>query len=147
MLNMYWPELAGFVQPLAGEYAGRRDVLESIPFVANYGVEVGHLIDLLESRGLDALAQVDLGHRTHRHQSTHALGRMAGQIMLTMFDRLQRYGRLVSAQPPATLLAQFQRGQSDNGVEREMVLTDLTCAQRPPLATFRGSELRLRDTA
>jgi glucosyl-3-phosphoglycerate synthase len=147
MLNMYWPELAGFVQPLAGEYAGRREVLENIPFVANYGVEVGHLIDLLESRGLDALAQVDLGHRTHRHQSTHALGRMAGQIMLTMFDRLQRYGRLVSAQPPAPLLAQFQRGQSDNGVDREMVLTDLTCAQRPPLATFRASELELRDTA
>ena len=147
MLNMYWPELAGFVQPLAGEYAGRREVLESVPFVANYGVEVGHLIDLLESHGLDALAQVDLGHRIHRHQSTQALGRMAGQIMLTMFDRLERYGRLVSAQPPATLLAQFQRGQSDNGVEREMVLTDLTCAQRPPLVTLRTPELELRDTA
>jgi glucosyl-3-phosphoglycerate synthase len=145
MLNMYWPELAGFVQPLAGEYAGRRDVLEAIPFVANYGVEVGHLIDLLELHGLDALAQVDLGRRTHRHQSTQALGRMAGQIMLTMFDRLEQYGRLVSAQPPATLLAQFQRGQSGNGVEREMVLTDLTCAQRPPLTSVR--EATLRETA
>jgi glucosyl-3-phosphoglycerate synthase len=72
---------------------------------------------------------------------------MAGQIMLTMFDRLERYGRLVSAQPPATLLAQFQRGQSDNGVEREMVLTDLTCAQRPPLVTLRTPELELRDSA
>jgi glucosyl-3-phosphoglycerate synthase len=147
MLNMYWPELAGFVQPLAGEYAGRREVLESIPFVANYGVEVGHLIDLLEANGLDTLAQVDLGRRKHRHQSTQALGRMAGQIMLTMFDRLERYGRLVSAQPPATLLAQFQRGESANGVEREMVLTDLTCVQRPPLAEFRALELGLRDTA
>jgi glucosyl-3-phosphoglycerate synthase len=150
MLNMYWPELAGFVQPLAGEYAGRRDVLESIPFVANYGVEVGHLIDLLEAHGLDALAQVDLGRRVHRHQSTQALGRMAGQIMLTMFDRLEQYGRLVSAQPPATLLAQFQRGNSENGVEREMVLTDLICAQRPPLTSVREAALRetaLRETA
>src|SRR5205085_7306937 len=82
LLNMYWPELAGFVQPLAGEYAGRREVLESIPCVVNYGVEIGHLIDILESRGLDALAQDDLGKRTHRHQNTHALGRTSGQIML-----------------------------------------------------------------
>ena len=113
LLNMFWPELAGFVQPLAGEYAGRREVLESIPFVVNYGVEIGHLIDLLELRGLDALAQVDLGHRVHRHQSTQALGRMSGQIMQTLFDRLERYGRLVTAIPPATLLAQFQRGRAE----------------------------------
>ncbi len=148
LLNMYWPQLAGFVQPLAGEYAGRRSVLEAIPFVANYGVEVGHLIDLLELRGLDALAQVDLGERKHRHQSTQALGRMAGQIMLTMFDRLDRYGRLVSAQPPATLLAQFRRGESEHGVEREIVLTELDCAQRPPLSTLRTRHtVELRDTA
>ncbi|TNC23047.1 glucosyl-3-phosphoglycerate synthase [Amycolatopsis alkalitolerans] len=134
LLNMYWPELAGFVQPLAGEYAGRREVLESIPFVVNYGVEVGHLIDILESRGLDALAQVDLGKRTHRHQSTQALGLMSGQIMQTLVGRLAHYGRLISAQPPATLLAQFRRGESGHGVEREMVLTDVSCHQRPPLA-------------
>ncbi|WP_318307359.1 glucosyl-3-phosphoglycerate synthase [Amycolatopsis solani] len=142
LLNMFWPELSGFVQPLAGEYAGRREVLESIPFVANYGVEIGHLIDLLELRGLDALAQVDLGHRVHRHQSTQALGRMAGQIMQTLFDRLQRYDRLITAVPPATTLAQFQRGASDSGVERELVLTDLTSPQRPPL-----NSLALRHTA
>lgn len=148
LLNMYWPELAGFVQPLAGEYAGRREVLESIPFVVNYGVEVGHLIDIVESRGLDALAQVDLGKRTHRHQDTQALGRMSGQIMLTVFDRLERYGRLVSAQPPATLLAQFRRGESGHGVEREMVLTDIACEQRPPLASLRATDgTGLRDIA
>ncbi|MGW4523502.1 glucosyl-3-phosphoglycerate synthase [Amycolatopsis sp. NPDC004378] len=150
LLNMFWPELAGFVQPLAGEYAGRREVLESIPFVVNYGVEIGHLIDLLELRGLDALAQVDLGHRAHRHQSTQALGRMSGQIMQTLFDRLQRYDRLVTAVPPATLLAQFQRGTSGDGVERELVLTDLTSPQRPPLAGLPASirpENALQDTA
>jgi glucosyl-3-phosphoglycerate synthase len=147
LLNMYWPELAGLVQPLAGEYAGRREVLESIPFVVNYGVEIGHLIDILQARGLDALAQVDLGKRTHRHQSTPALGRMSGQIMLTVFDRLARYGRLVSSQPPATLLAQFHRGQSGHGVEREMVLTDLSCRQRPPLETLRADGSALREIA
>ncbi|GAB3563204.1 glucosyl-3-phosphoglycerate synthase [Amycolatopsis endophytica] len=146
LLNLYWPELAGFVQPLAGEYAGRREVLERVPFVANYGVEVGHLIDILESRGLDALAQVDLGKRTHRHQDTQALGRMAGQIMLTVFDRLERYGRLVSAEPPATLLAQFRRGESGHGIDRELVVTDLACEQRPPLASLRTTD-GSRDTA
>ncbi len=142
LLNMFWPELAGFVQPLAGEYAGRREVLESIPFVVNYGVEIGHLIDLLELRGLDALAQVDLGHRVHRHQSTQALGRMSGQIMQTLFDRLERYDRLVTAVPPATILAQFQRGASAAGVERELVLTDLTSPQRPPLDSLPAHALR-----
>ncbi|WP_410589147.1 glucosyl-3-phosphoglycerate synthase [Amycolatopsis sp. lyj-23] len=152
LLNMFWPELSGFVQPLAGEYAGRREVLEGIPFVVNYGVEIGHLIDLVELRGLDALAQVDLGHRVHRHQSTQALGRMSGQIMQTLFDRLERYDRLVTAIPPATMLAQFQRGASADGVERELVLTDLTSRQRPPLAslpvTLRPeNERTLQDTA
>ncbi|WP_167175901.1 glucosyl-3-phosphoglycerate synthase [Saccharomonospora amisosensis] len=137
LLNMYWPELSGFVQPLAGEYAGRREVLESIPFVAHYGVEVAHLIDLLECRGLDALAQVDLGIRTHRHQSTRALGRMAGQIILTIMERLDGYGRLVSAEPPSPLLAQFRGGGSGEGVDRELLVTDLTVRQRPPLATVR----------
>ncbi|MFJ9778591.1 glucosyl-3-phosphoglycerate synthase [Amycolatopsis sp. NPDC101161] len=152
LLNMFWPELAGFVQPLAGEYAGRREVLESVPFVVNYGVEIGHLIDLLELRGLDALAQVDLGHRAHRHQSTQALGRMSGQIMQTLFDRLEHYGRLVTAIPPATLLAQFRRGSSESGVERELVLTDLTSPRQPPLASLPAAvrpenALDLRDTA
>nr|WP_253855015.1 glucosyl-3-phosphoglycerate synthase [Prauserella alba] len=136
LLNMFWPELSGFVQPLAGEYAGRRAVLEAIPFVTHYGVEVGHLIDLVEWRGLDALAQVDLGVRTHRHQTTQALGRMSAQIILTMLDRLKRYGRLSMAVPPATLLAQFQRSVAgpDTGVERDLVLTDLTLEERDPLA-------------
>ncbi|GAA1247287.1 glucosyl-3-phosphoglycerate synthase [Prauserella halophila] len=136
LLNMFWPELSGFVQPLAGEYAGRREVLEAIPFVTHYGVEVGHLIDLIERRGLDALAQVDLGTRTHRHQTTQALGRMSAQIILTMLDRLKRYGRLSMPVPPATLLAQFQRSVAGpgTGIERDLVLTDLTLEERDPLA-------------
>ena len=88
LFNLFWPELAGFVQPLAGEYAGRREVLERVPFVSGYGVETAMLIDLLELVGLDALAQVDLGERLHRHQDTAALGRMSAQIMLTAWSRL-----------------------------------------------------------
>ena len=69
LLNALWPELAGFVQPLGGEYAGRRSALEQVPFVSGYGVEVGLLIDLLQLGGLGSLAQVDLGVRRHTSQS------------------------------------------------------------------------------
>lgn len=138
LLNMHWPALAGFVQPLAGEYAGRRSVLEQIPFMAHYGVEIAHLIDLVELVGLDALAQVDLGHRRHSHQTIHGLGVMSSQIMLTVHDRLERYGRMIPAEEPATTLAQFTRGDSVGGVDRELVITQLSGAQRPPLRTMRA---------
>lgn len=140
LLNLHWPALAGFVQPLAGECAGRRAILERIPFVTGYGVEFGLLIDLLELVGLDALAQVDLGQRHHSHQSSEALGRMATQIMLTAFRRLERQGNIVAAQTPATLLTQFRRGDSGDGVEREVVVSDLAIAERPPLASLRGAK-------
>lgn len=137
LLNLYWPALAGFVQPLAGECAGRRDLLERIPFVSGYGVEFGLLVDLLELVGLGALAQVDLGQRCHKHQGTEALGQMAGQIMLTAFSRLERQGKVVAPTAPATLLRQFRRGNSGDGLEREVVVTDLAVSERPPLASLR----------
>src|SRR3954467_8649557 len=87
LLNALWPELAGFVQPLGGEYAGRRSALEQVPFVSGYGVEVGLLIDLLSLAGLAALAQVDLGVRRHGSQSDEALGAMAGQVVSAVLAR------------------------------------------------------------
>ena len=89
LLNLFWPELSGLVQPLAGEYAGRRSLLERIPFVSGYGVEIGMLIDVLEAVGLDAMAQVDLGARSHRNSSDASLARMAAQIQLTVQSRLR----------------------------------------------------------
>ena len=112
LLNQFWPELAGFVQPLGGEYAARREVLEQVPFAGGYGVDLGLLVDIFELVGLDAMAQVDLGRRQHRHQSDEALGSMAGQIMLTAWGRLDRQGRIVESAPPATTLTQFRREES-----------------------------------
>jgi glucosyl-3-phosphoglycerate synthase len=132
LLNLYWPELAGFVQPLAGEYAGRRSVLEAVPFVAHYGIEIGLLIDLLEVAGLDALAQVDLGTRQHRHQSNEALARMSTQIMLTAFSRLRRRGGDVLPEMPAPVnLMQFRVGA--DGASRDVIVTDIDLPERPPL--------------
>jgi glucosyl-3-phosphoglycerate synthase len=134
LLNQFWPELAGFVQPLGGEYAGRRDVLERVPFAGGYGVELGLLVDIFELVGLNAMAQVDLGRRVHRHQSDEALATMAGQVMLTAWGRLDRQGRIVESAPPATTLTQFRRDHS--GLRWET--SETAAADRPPLVEVVG---------
>lgn len=132
LLNLHWPALAGFVQPLAGEYAGRRAALERVPFVTGYGVELALLIDLLELAGLDALAQVDLGRRVHSHQSTDALGAMAGQILHTAWSRLERQDKMIPLHAPSSRLTQFKRGPSGH----EPVVRDVAVAERPPMLTI-----------
>ncbi|MFH5823449.1 glucosyl-3-phosphoglycerate synthase [Georgenia sp. AZ-5] len=109
LINLHWPTLAGFVQPLAGEYAARRTLLERIPFVSGYGVEIGMLIDVVEEVGLGAMAQVDLGHRAHRNSSDAALGRMAAQVQLAMLSRLHRHGRALLTGEPEMTMTQFTR--------------------------------------
>jgi glucosyl-3-phosphoglycerate synthase len=130
LLNALWPELAGFVQPLGGEYAGRRSALEQVPFVSSYGVEVGLLIDLLQVCGLQGLAQVDLGTRTHSHQTDEALGRMAGQIVNTLLARAER-GRHGRRLEPGGLLTQF----THDGARFVPQSTAVAVDQRPPMAT------------
>ncbi len=123
LLNMHWPQLAGFVQPLGGEYAARRTLLEQLPFPVGYGVELGMLVDALHLVGLDALAQVDVGVRKHRHQDGQALGRMAAAIYRTAQLRLAR-GHLIR---PA--LTQFERGEE--GFEPRTYSVDTE--ERPPM--------------
>ncbi|MBA2947214.1 glucosyl-3-phosphoglycerate synthase [Streptomyces himalayensis] len=124
LLNMHWPQLAGFVQPLGGEYAARRSLLEQLPFPVGYGVELGMLVDALHLVGLDALAQVDVGVRKHRHQDGQALGRMAAAIYRTAQLRLAR-GHLVRP-----VLTQFERGE--DGFEPRTYSVDIE--ERPPMA-------------
>ncbi|ATL28691.1 glucosyl-3-phosphoglycerate synthase [Streptomyces formicae] len=124
LLNMHWPQLAGFVQPLGGEYAARRSLLERLPFPVGYGVELGLLVDALHTVGLDALAQVDVGVRKHRHQDGQALGRMAAAIYRTAQLRLAR-GHLVRPE-----LTQFVRGE--HGFEPRTYPVDTE--ERPPMS-------------
>ncbi|WP_328328204.1 MULTISPECIES: glucosyl-3-phosphoglycerate synthase [unclassified Streptomyces] len=125
LLNLHWPQLAGFVQPLGGEYAARRSLLEQLPFPVGYGVELGLLVDALHTVGLDALAQVDVGSRKHRHQDGLALGRMAAAIYRTAQLRLSR-GQLVR---PA--LTQFERGAEGSGFVPRTYAVDTE--ERPPM--------------
>jgi glucosyl-3-phosphoglycerate synthase len=137
LLNALWPELAGFVQPLGGEYAGRRSVLEQVPFVSGYGVEVGLLVDLLALTCLGALAQVDLGARRHTSQSQEALGRMAGQVVSTVLSRAGQRGAASLRDDAGGLLTQFRHDGSGFVPHSTPVAVD----ERPPMVTvpeYRG---------
>jgi len=87
LLSQYFPDLAEVVQPLSGEYAARRSLLEQLPFVGGYGVDVALLIDAARAVGLDRLAQVDLGARHHRHRSLADLGPQAMAVSQAILDR------------------------------------------------------------
>ncbi|MFD7560890.1 glucosyl-3-phosphoglycerate synthase [Streptomyces sp. NPDC059835] len=132
LLNLHWPQLAGFVQPLGGEYAVRRSLLERLPFPVGYGVELGLLVDALHTVGLDALAQVDVGVRVHRHQDGQALGRMAAAIYRTALVRLSR-GHLVRPE-----LTQFERGPEGFVPHTHLVDTE----ERPPMLGVKEYALR-----
>jgi glycosyltransferase involved in cell wall biosynthesis len=88
LFNLFYPMLSGLVQPLSGEYAGRRELLERLPFFTGYGVETGHLIDIVENFGLNCIAQTDLGVRIHRNQDLLDLSKMAFAIMQVALKRL-----------------------------------------------------------
>jgi glucosyl-3-phosphoglycerate synthase len=131
LLNALWPELAGFVQPLGGEYAGRRSALERVPFVSAYGVEVGLLVDLLELGGLGALAQVDLGVRRHVSQSDEALGEMAGQVVSTVLARAGARGPALAGSASG-LLTRFRHDGTGFVPRSSAVAVD----ERPPMVTI-----------
>jgi hypothetical protein len=88
LLNLFFPELAGIIQPLAGEYAGRRDILERVPFFTGYGVEIGLLIDIVTRFGLDRIGQVNLGSRVHRNRELRSLSLTAFAIAQVIMARL-----------------------------------------------------------
>jgi glucosyl-3-phosphoglycerate synthase len=132
LLNLHWPRLAGFVQPLGGEYAARRSLLERLHFPTGYGVELGLLVDALELVGLDALAQVDVGVRHHRHQDSQALGRMAATIYRTALERLDRTHRLKAAEDLARpVLTQFARDPRTGGFRADS--HPVAATERPPV--------------
>jgi glucosyl-3-phosphoglycerate synthase len=132
LLNLLWPELAGLVQPLAGEYAARRSLLESLPFPVGYGVELALLVDTFERHGLASIAQVDLGVRVHRHHDERRLGRMSAEIMRTAFERVARRGDLAHLGALGSTLTQFDRNATGFGVASH----DVAALERPPMASI-----------
>jgi glucosyl-3-phosphoglycerate synthase len=129
LLNLHFPLLAGFTQPLAGEFAGRRPLLERLPFPVGYGVEIALLIDALNELGLDALAECRLGTRQNRHQSLRALSEMAFAVLAAVECRIEG--------PRSATGGAFLRPWEDGRIVRVPV------GERPPI--YARSELEVGE--
>lgn len=134
LLALHWPRLRLLAQPLGGEWAGRRELLEQLRFPTGYGVEIGVLLDTLARHGLSGIAEVELGRRMHKHQSLHALGVMAAEVMGTALRRLDR-------EPAGDTLHQhyYDGGQAATRARPVPLL------ERPPAVTVPGYRDRLPE--
>jgi len=132
LFSLFFPELTALIQPLSGEFAVRRGVLEKIPFPIGYGVETAHILDVYREWGLEAFAQTDLDQRIHRNQSTNALGKMSFGILQTFINRLKAYGMVDRLPDMATIYRQFQA----EGNRYEQLTREIVEYERPPMITI-----------
>jgi len=136
LINLFFPALSGLVQPLSGEYAGRRSLLEQLTFYTGYGVEIGLLLEILNKFGLDVIGQVDLKQRIHRNQSLENLSKMAFAIIQVMLEYLEETHHFRLRKQLNRRLNLIKRGSNRFQLEPEEI-KDL---KRPPL---KGSGLAL----
>lgn len=129
LFSLYFPELTGIIQPLSGEYAVRREVLEHINFPIGYGVETSHLIDVYTKYGLEAFAQTDLDQRVHENKPTQALGKMAFGILQTFIKRAKHLGIIEKIDDFQTVLRQTQA--KDKVYEQAEL--EIVEEERPPM--------------
>jgi glucosyl-3-phosphoglycerate synthase len=138
LFNLFYPELTGFVQPLAGEFAADKELFCSIPFLTGYAVETGIMIDVYKKVGLGAMAQVDLGTRQNRHQPLRDLSRMSYSVLRAVARRLRQDGRLQQVRDPRMPDTLFQFSDflhavaTPEGLEFKEHVEELV--ERPPLA-------------
>ena len=132
LFSLFYPELTQLFQPLSGEYAVRREVLEKLPFPIGYGVETSHILDVYKEYGMNAFAQTDLDQRVHRNQSTTALGKMSFGILQSFFGRLQSHGRATGLDD----ISNIYRALQASGTEYAEVTTEIIEEERPPMITI-----------
>jgi nucleotide-binding universal stress UspA family protein len=133
ILNLFFPELSGMVQPLSGEQGGRRATLEQLPFFTGYGVETGLLIDILQRAGLGAIAQVDMKQRIHRNQDLLALSKMSFEILQVALKRVgEAHGQRLWEDANATI----KLITSQEGGRLHLEMHEVMANERPPMATI-----------
>lgn len=138
LLNLFYPELSGIVQPLSGEYAGRRSVLEQLPFFSGYGVETGLLLDLHERYGLDAIAQVDLELRVHHNQPLVNLSKMSFTILQVFIARIEnRYGIQLLDKANQTMKLVIQEPE-----RFALDIAQIADIERPPMSSISAYQQR-----
>jgi len=141
LFSLFFPDLTAIIQPLSGEYAVRRSVLQEIPFPIGYGVETSHLLDVYTRWGMSAFAQTDLDQRVHRNQPTRSLGKMAFGILQTFLSRAQSLDILPNLPEVSKTLRQFQvHDQVFEAVEHQILEEE-----RPPMATLPEYQKRLSE--
>ena len=133
LFNLFFPRLSGFIQPLSGEGAGRRKILEKIPYFTGYGVETGMLIDLVKKFGLNSIAQVDLLRRVHRNQELSNLSNMAFAIIQVFAKRANTLGKLVLVKSIRKQYRIIERVDGNYNLKKK-IISDV---QRPPMITIR----------
>ncbi len=140
LLNLFYPELSGVIQPLSGEYGGRRTALEQLSFFSGYGVEIGLLIDIFEKFGLNAIAQVDLQERIHHNQPLEALSKMSFAIIQAVIRKLEsRYGQNILENVNKTMkLIRYEKESFMLDVE------EIAERDRPPMIDLPEYRERLR---
>jgi glucosyl-3-phosphoglycerate synthase len=129
LLNLFYPDLAGFEQPLAGEVAMRRGLLERLPFATGYGVDIAMLIDAYTAVGLEGLAQVNLDLRQNAHQPLRELAGMASAVLRAVSVRLEREGRLGGPLPAGLLVPETD----------DLRVHSVSATERPPLLARRAA--------
>ncbi|QNN22811.1 glucosyl-3-phosphoglycerate synthase [Planctomycetales bacterium ZRK34] len=132
LFSLFFPELTAIVQPLSGEYAVRRGVLEQIPFPVGYGVETAHLIDVYAKSGMSAFGQTDLEQRVHRNQPTSDLGKMSFGILQTFLNRMKGLGMISQLPEMSTIMRQFQVKDREFQQTERQIIED----ERPPMITI-----------
>jgi nucleotide-binding universal stress UspA family protein len=132
LINLFFPELSGMIQPLSGEYAGRRELLESLPFFTGYAVEIGLLIDILDRAGLPALGQVDLERRIHRNQPLPNLSQMAYVILQGAIRKLEERHRLELLTEVGRGMKLINTGKDNFNLEVREIGDEI----RPPMNTI-----------
>ena len=133
LFSLLYPELTAIIQPLSGEYAVRREVLEALPFPIGYGVETSHMLDVYSKYGLEAFGQTDMGQRVHRNQATRDLGKMAFGILQTFLRRTQSLATLGDHPGLSTVLRQFQFKKN----RYEQLEYHFAEEERPPMVDVR----------
>jgi len=133
LFNMFFPRLSGFIQPLSGEGAGRREALERIPYFTGYGVETGMLIDLVKKFGLNSIAQVDLHKRIHRNQKLSGLSNMSFAILQVLSKRANTLGKFILVKKIRNKYRVIERMDNEYFLKNKIIAEK----QRPPMITIK----------
>ncbi len=132
LFSLFFPDLTALIQPLSGEYAVRREVLEQIPFPIGYGVETSHILDVYHKWGLKAFAQTDLDQRVHRNQATTALGKMSFGILQSFLRRMESFDMVEKLPELNSVFRQFQAKDKEYQQTRYEIIEE----ERPPMISL-----------